>query len=466
MVLCSCINHHMIVAIGCYTMATSSQLSTAPAHKDVLSKLDSQLTCAICLDRYTEPRTLPCLHSYCKECIDQLPKVGYERRHVVKCPSCREPTRLGERGASALPAAFHINNLLEIDALLKKVSVSDVVPLCHAHNDRPKDLYCETCETHVCFKCSTDSHHKHQCDRPEYLFTKHQQQIQACLQPLKQQIHEVEQTLTRYDTMEKEMRNQEEAVQNKIDAAYQQLIDQLQESRRNLSRQASSELQEKLKLHLLPKTNVETILLKLKSCNEFVEEELKSRSQYQIQEAKKQLVKHISKTHSEVKTNELQPAQKPMVFKPSTTEHSHIGTITCKQIFPPLPGLFTVDIPDGLVREDTEVVLTALSAVPSAKRLHCKLEFNSTFQNMFFGNSAHPITCIEEEEGQFIITIEPRFAGCRELHIAIDGVEIYGSPFSVHTYSAYNPYRSKMLSKDNSSLIFITIDNFMRAAFK
>ena len=417
--------------------------STAP-HKDVLSKLDSQLTCAICLDRYTEPRTLPCLHSYCKECIDQLPiKVGNERRHVVKCPSCREPTRLGERGASALPAAFHINNLLEIDTLLKKVSVSDVVPLCYAHSDRPKDLYCETCETHVCFKCSTDSHHKHQCDRPEYLFTKHQQQIQACLQPLKQQIHEVEQTLTCYDTMEKEMRNQEETVQNKIDAAYQQLIDQLQESRRNLSRQASSELQEKLKLHLLQRTNVETILLQLKSCNEFVEEELKSRSQYQIQEAKKQLVKHISKTHSEVKTNELQPAQKPnMVFKPSTTDHSHIGTITCKQIFPPLPGLFTVDIPSD-VHEDTEVVLTALSVVPSAKRLHCKLDSNSILQNMFFGISSCPITCMEEEEGQFIITIERHAVGRQELHITIDGVEIYGSPFSVHTYKPVKRFQMK-----------------------
>ena len=346
---------------------------------------------------------------------------------MVKCPSCREPTRLGERGASVLPAAFHINNLLEIDALLKKESVSDVVPLCHAHNDRPNDLYCETCETHVCFKCSTDSHREHQCDRPEYLFTKHEQQIQACLQPLKQQIHKVEQTLTRYDTKEKEMRDQEEAVQNEIDAAYQQLIDQLQESRRNLSRQASSELQEKLKLHLLQRTNVETILLQLKSCNEFVEEELRSRSQYQIQEAKKQLIKHISETHSEVKTNELRPAQKPnMVFKPSTAEHSHIGTITCKQYFS-FPGLFTVDIPSNVLREeDTKVVLTALSVVPSAERLRCEF----ICMDILFGTSSCPTTCMEEE-GQFIITIRSSYVGRHKLHITVDEVEIYGSPFSV-----------------------------------
>ena len=118
-----------------------------------------------------------------------------------------------------------------------------VVPLCHYHNDRPKDLYCESCETHICFKCSTDSHRNHNCDRSEYLFTKHKQQIETSLRSVKQQIDEEEQTLAHYDTREKEMRDQEEVVQMEIDAAYQQLIDQLKESRRNLSRQASGETQ-------------------------------------------------------------------------------------------------------------------------------------------------------------------------------------------------------------------------------
>ena len=99
----------------------------------------------------------------------------------------------------------------------------------------------------------------------------------------------MEQTIAHHDTREKEMRDQEEAVQMEIDAAYQQLIDQLQESRRNLSRQATAELQEKLKLHCLQKANVESVLLKLKNCHELVEEELRSRSQYQIKEAKEEL---------------------------------------------------------------------------------------------------------------------------------------------------------------------------------
>ena len=303
--------------------------------------------------------------------------------------------------------------------LQKEVTVvpsSMVVPLCHDHNDRPKDLYCEKCETHICFKCITDSHRNHKCDRSEYLFTKHKQQIETSLLSVKQRIDEVEQTLAHYDTREKEMRDQEEAVQMEIDAAYQQLIDQLQESRRNLSRQATAELQEKLKLHCLQKANVESVLLKLKNCHELVEEELRSLSQYQIQEAKEKLVKLITKTHSKVKVNKLQPAQEAnMVFSRNKAGPCHVGMISSKQSFF-FPGSYTVEIPSNVrVNEEIKVILTADGAL-SATRLSCDL-----------GSSSCPIT--SREEGRFIIMICSRHIGKNKLIIKLDGEEIYGSPF-------------------------------------
>lgn len=136
--------------------------------------------------------------------------------------SCRKSTRFDDGEASALPTAFHINNLLEIDALLVKSNVQgDEVPLCDTHN-RPKYLYCETCETHV---CSTGSHCGHRCDRSEYLFTKHKDEIQASLQSMKQRIDKIEEILACYDVREKETRDQEEVVQKEIDAANLRLID-------------------------------------------------------------------------------------------------------------------------------------------------------------------------------------------------------------------------------------------------
>ena len=98
-------------------MATSSAPDLS---KEALSKL---LTCAICLDHYKDPRMLPCAHIYCKGCINRLPRVERprERQRVMKCPLCQQLAQLGEKGSSGLPIAFHINNLLEIYELPKKV---------------------------------------------------------------------------------------------------------------------------------------------------------------------------------------------------------------------------------------------------------------------------------------------------------------------------------------------------------
>ena len=48
-----------------------------------LKELDEQLTCSVCLNHYTSPetvspsrppKTLPCLHTFCLQCIEKLPK--------------------------------------------------------------------------------------------------------------------------------------------------------------------------------------------------------------------------------------------------------------------------------------------------------------------------------------------------------------------------------------------------------
>ena len=284
-----------VSAVLVLNMATPSS-AAGPTSEEGLSKLESQVTCAICLDRYTDPRTLPCLHSYCKDCIGLLPVELDRGRHLVRCPSCRVLAQLSEKGAAALPTAFLINSLLEIHQLLKK---TDAIPLCHIHKDK-LDIYCETCEEHVCFKCSTGSHRDHQCERAENLFKKHKQEVEVCRPLVKERIKDVEQALDCFNTREREIKEQEEAMQKEIDAHYEelvkklkkeigknydQLIKKLKESREKLRKVSLANLKERVQLHSMHKAHVEVVLLQLKSCHEFLE--MESQSEYQIQAAKK-----------------------------------------------------------------------------------------------------------------------------------------------------------------------------------
>ena len=51
-------------------------------------KLEKQLTCAICLDLYTNPKTLPCLHSFCQQCLEGLPLDPQGDNYFIACPTC------------------------------------------------------------------------------------------------------------------------------------------------------------------------------------------------------------------------------------------------------------------------------------------------------------------------------------------------------------------------------------------
>ena len=433
-------------------MATSSRPG-APINKEAMSKLDAQLTCAICLERYKDPRILPCHHVYCKDCIDGIPPDAVERKeirqhNIVRCPSCRNPTHLDPNtGSGSLPCAFFVNNLLEIRKLTQKTS--EPRPVCRAHN-KPEDVYCETCEEFLCFKCSIAhcrSNQDHQCDRADDLFEKHMQLIKGSLKLLDERIDAVEQTLVIFDTTEKQIREQEEAVKKEIDETVQQHMDRLQElmhglqqSRKALHDQVETATRQKLQLHSLEREEVETIFAQLKSCKEFVEEELRSRSQHQIQTARKKLVQHIMDSYSTVKVSDIQPGQVantrfvhidelPMVYS-----NVDLGSVDSMHNYQSIRGLFSVDIPQRVLAGQTTDIFISLSSISlPAELLSCTLLYDSSESELI---DYQDFVVVMVDDGHFKVALKPRKIGPHKLSVYIlvgDGIvmEIDGSPFKM-----------------------------------
>ena len=51
------------------------------------STLYDQLTCSVCLERYKDPRTLPChhYHSFCRVCLERVPTLEQaDEQHEVE----------------------------------------------------------------------------------------------------------------------------------------------------------------------------------------------------------------------------------------------------------------------------------------------------------------------------------------------------------------------------------------------
>lgn len=67
--------------------------------------------CPICLNRYDDPRVLPCFHTYCRRCLD----AHVAGRLRFPCPSCREEVYLGEGGTiDTLPTNSFIGDILKV----------------------------------------------------------------------------------------------------------------------------------------------------------------------------------------------------------------------------------------------------------------------------------------------------------------------------------------------------------------
>ena len=78
-----------------------------------LVELEEQLKCPVCLELYTDPKILPCHHSFCQECLEKLSKKKEASgdTYYLSCPTCRQCTKVPREGVGAFPVAFHLNNL-------------------------------------------------------------------------------------------------------------------------------------------------------------------------------------------------------------------------------------------------------------------------------------------------------------------------------------------------------------------
>ena len=137
-----------------------------------VKNLEEHLTCALCLEQYTDPVILPCHHVFCKACLQ--PVIQMSEDSVFLCPDCRS-----ESSRDAVQTAFMINALKDVYEKLEEerkcVSLSSeterpaapqAAEFCGRHRSQSLDLYCRDCNVLVCRDCLLDvtnkQHSEHQ----------------------------------------------------------------------------------------------------------------------------------------------------------------------------------------------------------------------------------------------------------------------------------------------------------------
>ena len=135
------------------------QQSPGRSSEGEASKKD--LTCSVCLDRLKDPKLLPCLHTYCKECLQGILRKSRNESNI-QCPQCRSTHAVPSGGVNELPSDMVLANALDFHSLKEKEKSAQPIPCDICTEDDPATTYCPTCSRFLCEFCSKA--HKRQVD--------------------------------------------------------------------------------------------------------------------------------------------------------------------------------------------------------------------------------------------------------------------------------------------------------------
>ncbi|XP_078699889.1 E3 ubiquitin-protein ligase TRIM45-like [Branchiostoma floridae x Branchiostoma belcheri] len=122
----------------------------------VLSQISGDfLECTICLEPYKDPKILPCLHTFCKDCLEKFVAKQGEVKDRFPCPTCRIETVLPEGGVAGLKNNFFVLSLRDTVQAHKNVaSVEDDKVYCDLCEEEVATCGCVVCEEFLCDECA------------------------------------------------------------------------------------------------------------------------------------------------------------------------------------------------------------------------------------------------------------------------------------------------------------------------
>ncbi|XP_021540968.1 tripartite motif-containing protein 34-like [Neomonachus schauinslandi] len=181
----------------------------------LLTNIEEEVTCPICLDLLKEPLSLACGHSFCKACIapENKESVTSQGGKSSNCPVCQMAFCSGE-----LRPNWHVAKIVE---RLQEVKVSfeeeQKRNLCERHEEKLL-LFCKKDKRLICWVCERSQEHRgHQTVPMEEAVQEYQEKLQTALQKLREEQQEVkmlEATLREERTSWKnQMQNEKRGVQ-------------------------------------------------------------------------------------------------------------------------------------------------------------------------------------------------------------------------------------------------------------
>ena len=470
--------------------------------QQLFRNLQKEAECPLCLETVNNPKTLPCLHSFCLECLDK--HAGFARRQLqatIKCAVCQTSFQIPEGDSfKNLPTSYHLNRLVDVLALkdsgaqaqkcgscdenntassycfvcqnflctacfeahqrlkatrghrnvvIEKLQVQDVQELIHRpamcsqqyHENQPLEFYCEECKVLICQKCCIVSHNRHTMTDTQKAAQVQKMQMKDALEKVKAETVVYEKKVRQQTELMDKNKKEIISCEKKMTDLVEDLIRDLREHERIMKTKFAEIYEAQQKHHATQLENFELVLTQLKSCVERGETIVQRNISAEILQTNQAIIERCE---------ELLKAKKPKIYKPS-----HVHYMVEQK----------VKILDRIVVSDTDPSLS-LVEVASLEDVREKLETNFTIvtRNSDGGQCYHEEDVIkvnllspagdqleteikDTKDGKYTVTYTPQCVGQHRVEIQVNGQLLTGSPWFVqvipHQYQFAFQFGSK-----------------------
>lgn len=168
------------------------------------------LNCSVCKEVYKSPRLLHCHHSFCSKCLIDL---ANKQGSVIRCPTCKAPTKLPAGGVENLQMNFYLSEeKLENERRVKGHET------CPVHDNEHVTLYCQDCDQVMCIRCKVTTHDGHLSEDITSTLLRCKKQIENDLHDLDDCIQRTTEKAEMFQNNEKRAQEKREALSKQVNS--------------------------------------------------------------------------------------------------------------------------------------------------------------------------------------------------------------------------------------------------------
>ena len=476
-------------------------LSTAPSSQliqldmdvqQLFTNLKKEAECPLCLETVKDPKTLPCLHSFCLQCIDK--HAGYAKRKLettIKCPVCQACFQIPEGDTfGSLPTSFHLNRLVDLlalrdgseeaqtcnsceenntatcycfvcqnflckdcfdahqrlratrghhNVLIENLQAQDVEELMHRpamctkkyHENEPLDYYCRDCSVCICHKCSIVSHNRHTLVDLQEAAEEQKMQMTQVFARVKEHLVIVESKISEQTELMKKIEEEICAAEERVTKTVQEIIRIAKEHETDVKSKLAEMKVTQQKNYAVEIGNFQLLTAQLKSSVECGKDILQRSIGPEILQAGHAV---LGRCEELLTTQDIEVCKpQHVVYCVNLKAMNTVRGLVPGQIFEIYTNALQSSAEGrGLIEAEAGTETNFTVTTRDSKGTQCYYEQDQLTVKICSQREEEEETKIDDcKNGSYVVRYKPKSIGLRDISVEVNGQPLTGSPWRV-----------------------------------